>query len=243
MKDSKFEKLNKKNIQLMSNDSLLVKKTNDWVQHAWKYQYPYHFTWLGRPIIQFPQDIIALQEIIWKTKPELIIETGIARGGSIIFSASLLELMGKGKVVGIDIDIRSENKKEIEKHPLSHRIVIIEGSSVQKKVINQINKIAKNKKRILIILDSDHSEKHVLKELNSYSHLIKKGGYLIVCDTFVEEMPKGFFKDRNWNKGNNPKTAIKKFLKTNDRFKIDHSVDKKLLITACSSGFLKCIKN
>jgi cephalosporin hydroxylase len=227
----------------MNKDTKFVTAGKNWFQDSWDYEYVYHFTWLGLPIIQLPQDIIALQEIIWKVKPDLIIETGVARGGSVIFSASLLHLLGCGEVVGIDIDIRKNNRRTIENHPLSKKITLIEGSSISKKVMNRVQKIAKNKKRILVFLDSHHSHDHVLKELKLYSPLVGKGSYLVVFDTLVEEFPKNFFKNRPWNVGNNPQTAVHEFLKGNSRFKIDKSIDKKLVISSNPSGFLKCTKN
>jgi len=234
---------NNKKIKFMQKDKKLLKTTRNWFDQAFQHEYPYHFSWLGRPIIQFPQDMIAIQELIWKIKPDLIIETGIAHGGSLIFSASILELLGKGKVVGIDIDIRKHNKKEIEKHPLKKRITMIEGSSLDENVLKKVKKIAQNKKCILLFLDSFHTHDHVLKELELYSPLIKKGEHIIVFDTVIEFMPKGSFLNRPWSKGNNPHTAVKTFVKQNKRFKIDKEIEKKLLITSCPDGFLKCISN
>ena len=192
-----------------------------------KYEYSYHFNWLGRPIIQHPQDILALQEIIWEVKPDLIIETGIAHGGSLIFSASILELIGKGQVLGIDIDIRKHNKQEIEKHSMFKRITMIQGSSIDKNIVKKVKKFAENKKKVLLILDSNHSHKHVLKELNSYSSLVTKGSYIIVFDTIIEEIPEKLIQNRPWSAKDNPKTAVRKFLKNDDRFKIDKKIPKK----------------
>jgi len=242
MKDKEFEKRNSAFIKTMSKDKKFKEKTKAWFENSWKYEYQYHFRWLGLPILQYPQDIVATQELIWKVKPDLIIETGIARGGSIIYSASILELIGKGEVIGIDIDIRKHNKKLIEKHPMMKRIKMIQGSSIDKKIINQVCKIAKGKKKVMIFLDSNHSHKHVLVEMKEYSSLVKKGSYIIVFDTMIEDVPKDFFQNRPWNKGNNPKTAVIEFLKKNNRFKIDKKIENKLMITACHSGFLKCIK-
>ena len=225
----------------MAKNKELSKLSKKWFDKAFGYEYSYHFSWLGRPIIQFPQDMVAIQEIIWKTKPDLIIETGIAHGGSLIFSASILELIGKGRVLGIDIDIRKHNKKEIERHPLKRRITMLEGSSIDENILNKVKKLAKNKKRVILFLDSSHTNEHVLKELEMYSPLIKKGGYIIVFDTMIEFMPKGSFPNRPWDKGNNPHTAVKKFLKRNNRFKIDKEIENKLLITSCPDGFLKCM--
>ena len=208
------------------------------------FKYSYNFTWLGRPIIQFPQDIIAVQELIWKVKPDLIIETGIAHGGSIIFSASMLELLGgDGKVVGIDIDIREHNRVEIEKHPMFKRITMMEGSSVDEGVVAEVRKLASGRKTVMILLDSMHTHDHVLRELELYSPLVTCGSYLVVFDTIIEDMPEGFFPDRPWDKGNSPKTAVHEFLKTTDRFEIDEDIPNKLLITVAPDGYLKCVKD
>lgn len=227
----------------MYKDSKFRKQTQDWFNTSLKYEYSYHFTWLGRPIIQYPQDILALQEIIWKIKPDLIIETGIAHGGSLIFLASILELIGNGEVLGIDIDIRKHNKYEIEKHPMFKRITMIQGSSTDRSIIKKVQKFTKDKKKVMIILDSNHTHKHVLKELKVYSPLVSKGSYLIVFDTIIEDMPQEYIKNRPWGTNNNPKTAVNEFLSRNDRFKIDKKTERKILITAATSGYLKCTKN
>ena len=238
-----FETRNARMIKKMSKDKSLNNLSKKFINNSSKYEYSYHFNWLGRPIIQFPQDIIAIQEIIWNVKPDLIIETGIARGGSLILSASILELIGKGEVVGIDIDIRKHNKKEIEKHPMSRRITMIEGSSIDKEIARKVSRITKGKQRVLVILDSNHTHKHVLKELELYSHLVTKDSYLVVFDTIIQNMPVNFFNDRPWGKNNNPKTAVKEFLKNNDRFEVDMKIQNKLLITVAPDGYLRCIKD
>lgn len=243
MKNIDFEKRNIKKVNDMNKNKELQKLSNKWFVKAFNYEYSYHFLWLGRPIIQFPQDMIAIQEIIWDTKPDLIIETGIAHGGSLIYSASILELIGKGKVLGIDIEIRKHNRIEIEKHPLKKRIIMLEGSSLSEDIFKKVKKYAQNKKRILLFLDSFHTHDHVLKELEMYSPLIKKEGYIVVFDTIIEFMPKRSFPHRPWNIGNNPHTAVKKFLSRNKRFKIDKEIEKKILITSCPDGFLKCVQN
>lgn len=243
VKNINFEKRNTKKINSMNKNKELQKLSNEWFVKAFNYEYSYHFSWLGRPIIQFPQDMIAIQEIIWNTKPDLIIETGIAHGGSLIYSASILELIGKGKVLGIDIDIRKHNRIEIEKHILKKRIIMLEGSSLSEDIFKKVKKYAQNKKRILLFLDSFHTHDHVLKELEMYSPLIKKEGYIVVFDTIIEFMPKRSFPHRPWSIGNNPHTAVKKFLSRNKRFKIDKEIGKKILITSCPDGFLKCVQN
>jgi len=243
MNKTEFQKRNIKKINAMSRDVHIKNLTHQWFLKSFNYEYSYHFNWLGRPIIQYPPDIVAIQEIIWKVKPDMIIETGIARGGSLIFSASILELIGNGEVLGIDIKIRKENLIEIEKHPLSKRIHMLQGSSISKNVIKKVNQFVSNKKRVLVILDSNHSHNHVLRELKFYSSLVRKGSYLIVMDTIIEDMPERFSKNKPWGKGNNPKTAINEFLKNNSRFRIDSGIEKKLLITVAPGGYLKCTKN
>jgi cephalosporin hydroxylase len=241
---NKFRAEVKDNIKKISEDHDLQGFSNLWVREASRYKYSYNFTWLGRPIIQLPQDIVAMQEIIWQVKPDLIIETGIAHGGSLIFYASMLELIGgEGQVLGIDIDIREHNRVEIEKHPMFKRIKMIQGSSTDEKVVKQTREFAKNKKQVIVLLDSDHLHSHVLKELQLYSPLVMKGSYLIVSDTLIEDMPEGYFSDRPWGKGNNPKTAVLEFLKTNHRFEIDREINCKLLITGNLGGYLKCVKD
>jgi len=242
VKDKNFEKRNEKNIKIMTKDKTFKKLSRNWFNNSFKYEYSYHFTWLGLPIIQFPQDIVAMQEIIWKVKPDLIIETGIARGGSLILSASLLQLIGNGEVLGIDIDIRKHNREEIEKHPLYNLITMIKGSSVDNAVAKKVYQHAKGKERILVFLDSLHTHDHVLKELKVYSRLVKKGGYIVVFDTMIENMPENSFPNRPWDRGNNPKTAVFEFLKNNKRFKIDKKIENKLIITSSPDGFLKCIR-
>lgn len=202
-------------------------------------KYSYNFKWMGRPIIQFPQDMIAMQELIWAIKPELIIETGIAHGGSLIYYASLLELIGEGSVVGVDIDIRIHNRSEIEKHPMAKRIQMIQGSSIDNGVVSQVKELAKGKDRILVCLDSNHSHDHVLHELNLYSPFVTRGSYLVVFDTIVEDLPVDFVKDRPWNKGNNPKTAIATFLENANDFVVDNDIDNKLLISVNPGGYLR----
>lgn len=235
--------IEKKSIKKMGMDKELLEMSTKFITDSAKYKYSYHFDWLGRPIIQFPQDIIAIQEIIWNVKPDLIIETGIAHGGSLIFSASILELIGHGEVLGIDIEIRPHNRKAIEEHFLSKRIKMIEGSSIEKETISKVEEIVQGKKKILVILDSNHTHGHVIEELQHYSKFVNKDSYLIVLDTIIEDMPQNFFKDRSWDKGNNPKTAVHEFLKKNQRFKIDKEIETKLLITVAPDGYLKCIKD
>lgn len=228
---------------MKEKDFEIRRKSIDWLEEVSRYKYSYNFSWLGRPIIQFPQDIIAMQEIIWQVKPDLIIETGIAHGGSLIFYASMLELIGNdGHVLGIDIDIREHNRVEIEKHSLFKRITMIQGSSTDSNLLKQVYGLAGGKTKVMVVLDSNHTHEHVLKELELYSPLVTAGSYLVVFDTVIEDLPDDFFPDRSWGKGNNPKTAVWEFLKKNDRFTVDRDIETKLLITVAPDGYLKCIK-
>lgn len=227
---------------LGKNRQFIEKIRNDFEHKTAKYNYSYNFSWMGRPIIQFPQDIMAMQEILWEVKPDTIVETGIAHGGSLIFYASILELIGKGDVLGIDIDIRPHNRQAIENHLMSKRIKMIEGSSTSKEVILEVKKEIKGKNKVLVCLDSNHTHEHVLEELELYSSMVTKGSYLIVFDTIVENMLESDCKDRPWGKGNSPKTAVHEFLKGNQRFIIDYEVENKLIITGSPDGYLKCIK-
>lgn len=232
------------NIRGLGGDERLRTASKEWIRDVSRHKYSYNFNWLGRPIIQFPQDIIAMQEIIWGVKPELIIETGIAHGGSTIFYASMLELIGNnGRVIGIDIEIREHNRRAIEAHPMYRRIELIEGDSTAPAIINEVNKRAAGRSPILVALDSNHTHSHVLKELEAYSPMVTKGSYLVVFDTVIENMPQGYYSDRPWDVGNNPKTALRQFLSKNKRFSSDKTFDDKLLISVAPEGYLKCISD
>ena len=211
-------------------------------------KYSYNFSWLGRPIIQYPQDIVAMQELIWSVQPDLIIETGIAHGGSLIFYASLLELNAacggprEAAVLGVDIDIRAHNRKAIEAHPLCKRISMIEGSSVAPEVVQQVQIAAQRKKRVLVCLDSNHTHDHVLAELQAYAPLTSVGSYCVVFDTLIEDLPAELYPDRPWGPGNNPRTAVREYLKSHPEFEIDKRVDHKLLISVAPDGYLKRVR-
>ena len=235
-----FDERNRGFIERMSGDEGLRALTREWFVAATRHEYSYHFTWMGRPIIQFPQDIVATQEIIWRVRPDLIVETGIARGGSLIFSASMLELLGgDGIVVGVDVDIREHNRVEIERHPMAKRIRMIEGSSVDESVVREVSRHAEGRRVVLVMLDSNHTHAHVLRELELYSPLVTPGSYLIVYDTVVENMPEDMYPDRPWGRGDNPQTAVREFLARDDRFEVDQQVDDKLLITVAPGGYLR----
>jgi cephalosporin hydroxylase len=204
-------------------------------------QYSYNFSWMGRPIIQYPQDMIAMQEIIWKIKPDLIIETGIAHGGSLIYYASLLELMGKGEVLGIDIDIREHNRRAIESHPMIKRIKMLQGSSIDSAVVDEVKRYAKGKDCVMVCLDSNHTHSHVLDELKFYSPFVTVDSYIVVFDTIVEDLPDNYLPGRAWGRGDNPKTAVYEFLKSHPEFIIDRDIDNKLLVSVAPEGYLKRI--
>jgi cephalosporin hydroxylase len=211
-------------------------------------QYSYNFSWMGRPIIQYPEDMIAMQEIIWSVQPDLIIETGIAHGGSLIFSAAMLELNAacggsqNAEVLGVDIDIRAHNREAIEAHPMAKRISMIQGSSIAPEIIEQVKAKAAGKQRILVCLDSNHTHEHVLAELEAYAPLTSAGSYCVVFDTVVEDIPADMIVDRSWGPGNNPKTAVWEYLKTHAEFEIDKRIDHKLLISVAPDGYLKRVR-
>lgn len=240
----KFNQDKAANIEAIGADKSIQEMGVDFLVASAKKKYSYHFTWMGRPIIAYPQDMIAMQELIWEIKPDLIIETGVAHGGSIIYYASLLELIGgEGMVVGIDIEIRPYNRELIESHPMFKRIKLIEGSSVNADVVKEVEKLASTKKKVMVCLDSNHTHEHVLEELKNYAPLVSVGSYCIVFDTVVEDMPADYdWGVRTWGRGNNPKTAVTEYLKTNDQFVINKSIDYKLLISVAPDGYLKKIK-
>ena len=241
--------------------------SNQWMQAAFQHRYMYNFSWLGRPIIQIPSDMVAIQEVIWAVKPDLIIETGIAHGGSLIYSASLLAMLdlceaaaagtsvdprrSPRKVLGIDIDIRPHNRDAIQAHPLSCMIDMIQGSSLDPATIAQAVKIASGYKRILVCLDSNHTHDHVLAELEAYAPLTSKGSYCLVLDSIVEDMPADAFPDRPWAPGNNPKTAVRAYLQLLAgkgrtaadgqplHLARDEELETKLMLTVAPEGYLK----
>ena len=237
-----FKEEVRRNIAGLAGDRDVQALSRIWIREIARHRYAYNFTWLGRPVIQFPQDMMAIQELIWSIKPDVVIETGVAHGGSILFSASMLELVGgEGYVIGIDIDIRKHNRTEIEAHPLSRRVKLIEGSSVDDAVVSQVREMVGEGKKVLVILDSNHTHEHVLRELELFSPFVREGSYLVVYDTLIEDMPVDLVGDRPWGPGNNPKTAVWEFLETNKRFKIDKDLEAKLSITVAPDGYLVCI--
>lgn len=245
------------NIEGLGRDSDLQALSRIWVREISRHKWAYNFSWLGRPAIQFPNDAWAMQELIWSVKPDLIIETGIAHGGSLVFSASMLALLDlieaietgnaldpkvpKRKILGIDIDIRSHNRSAIEAHPLGNRIEMIQGSSIDPEVIAQVNERVKGVDKVLVCLDSNHTHEHVVAELEAYAPLVTLGSYCVVFDTLIEDMPKDLVVNRPWGPGNNPKTAVWHYLKGHPEFEIDKNIDHKLLISVAPDGYLKRI--
>lgn len=239
----------------VASDKSLRDAADEFMRASIQPKYSYNFTWLGRPIIQYPQDMVAMQELIWEVRPDLIIETGIAHGGSLILSASMLAMLdmvdaieqgaqmdpsiSRRMVLGIDIDIRQHNRVAIEQHPLASRIRMIQGSSIADEVVEQVRKHASGYSRVLVCLDSNHTHDHVLAELDAYAPLVSQGSYCVVFDTIVEDLPKQLSGDRPWGPGNNPKTAVHKWLSSNSGFMIDKDLENKLLLTVCPDGYLK----
>lgn len=242
-------------VTAMGSDVAVRQSVSDFINSTAPHRYTYRFDWLGRPLIQFPQDIVAVQELVWTLRPDLIIETGIAHGGSLILSASLLALLdmcdaiergesfdprqSARRVVGVDIDIRAHNHTAITAHPLASRIEMIEGSSIAGDTIAMVRECARAFTKVMVLLDSNHTHDHVLAELEAYAPLVTPGSYCVVFDTIIEDMPKSMFPDRPWGPGNNPKTAVHEFLMTHPEFAIDADIHNKLLITVAPDGYLK----
>lgn len=243
-----FEQEMKERIAANGKNASLRNAAGAFMKATLPSQYSYNFSWLGRPIIQYPQDILAMQELIWSIQPDLIIETGIAHGGSLIFSASMLELNAicggpqNAEVLGVDIDIRAHNRVAIEAHPLSSRVSMIQGSSIAPEIIKQVKATAEGKQRVIVCLDSNHTHDHVLAELEAYALLTSMGSYCVIFDTIIEDMPAEMFPERPWRPGNNPKTAVWEYLKTHQEFEIDKSIQHKLLITVAPDGYLKRVR-
>ena len=238
-----------------AQDTAFQTLSRDWLQASMQRQYVYNFDWMGRPIIQYPQDMVAMQELVWRVRPDLIIETGIAHGGSLVLSASLLALLdmsdaieagttldpraSRRKVLGVDIDIRAHNRAAIESHPMGSRITMIQGSSVAPEVVQQVRDLAQDYQRVLVCLDSMHTHDHVLGELDAYAPLVTPGSYCVVFDTFVEDMPPKFFADRPWDVGNNPKTAVHQWLASHSEFEVDAEMEQRVQVTVAPNGFLR----
>jgi len=252
-----FQQDVKESIASLAGDNALQALSREWTRDVARHKWSYNFRWMGRPAIQFPNDAWAMQELIWDVRPDLVIEAGIAHGGSLIYYASMLAMLDvsdavesggvmdpnktRRKVLGLDIDIRSHNREAIEEHPMHPWIQMIQGSSIAPDVVAQVRGIAERYKRVLVSLDSNHTHDHVLAELQAYAPLVSLGSYCVVFDTIVEDMPRALSEGRPWGPGNNPKTAVREYLKSHPEFQIDTDVHNKLLITVAPDGYLKRI--
>lgn len=246
------------NIRALAKDRELARMSSEWLNQSAKNHYSYNFEWLGRPIIQYPQDIVCTQELIWTVKPNVIVETGIAHGGSLILSASILALLDlcdaitdgtafdaratRRQVIGVDIEIRTHNRAALEAHPLSRYITMLEGSSIDPSIIQQVHDFADGRGTTLVLLDSNHTHEHVLAELEAYASLVSPDSYCVVFDTVIEDMGADMFPDRPWGRGDNPKTAVWEFLKSHPQFEIDRDIQHKLQITVAPDGFLRRLR-
>ena len=249
-----FEQERRERMQAYPLDTDFAALSSAWLEASMRRKYVYNFDWMGRPIIQYPQDMVAVQELIWKVRPDLIIETGIAHGGSLVLSASMLAMLdmcdaieqgttidprqSKRKVIGVDIDIRPHNREAIEAHPMASRIQMVQGSSIDPVTVGQVRQAAEGHERVMVFLDSMHTHDHVLAELRAYANLVSVGSYCVVFDTFVEDMPADLFPDRPWAPGNNPRTAVRTFLEECAGFRLDPDMESKLQVTVAPGGFL-----
>lgn len=253
-----FTQERRERVEQYRSDPAFHALSRQWLQESMARKYVYNFDWMGRPIIQYPQDMVGVQELIWRVRPDLVVETGIAHGGSLILSASMLALLdvsdaiangstidprqSQRKVIGIDIDIRAHNRAAIEAHPMASRIQMLQGSSISPEVVAQVREAAKSYDKVMVFLDSMHSHAHVLSELEAYADLVSPGSYCVVFDTYVQDMPPNFFSDRPWDVGDNPKTAVHQWLREHPEFDIDHEIENKLMITVTPDGFLKRVR-
>jgi cephalosporin hydroxylase len=237
-----FEESKRVNATAMATDVDLQERALGVFRESDKHDWSYQWNWLGVPIIQVPPDIVATQEVIWEHRPQFIVETGVARGGSLILYASILELIGEGRVIGIDIDIRDHNRESIESHPMSKRIDLIQGSSIDAGLMADVAERIKGAERVMVILDSNHTHSHVLDELRLYAPLVTQGQFLIVADTIIEDIPAQEHRPRPWGPGDNPATALKAFLEENDDFEQDPFINAKVLVTSSGGGYLRRVK-
>lgn len=250
-----FQQERRERLQSYPHDAAFRALSRDWLEASMQRKYVYNFDWLGRPIIQYPQDMVAVQELIWAVRPDVVIETGIAHGGSLILSASMLAMLdmceaiesgtvmnpsqSRRRVIGVDIDIRPHNREAIETHPMASRIRMVQGSSIDPGVVQQVHALAAGAGTVMVFLDSMHTHDHVLAELEAYASLVTPGSYCVVFDTFVEDMPPRFFEDRPWDVGNNPKTAVRQWLTGHTEFEQDAGWQNKLMVTVAPEGFLR----
>lgn len=237
-----LEAAKRKNADLQHQDANLQRVATQLVNESFKHDYAYQWTWLGMPVIQMPADIVAVQELIWQTKPDLIVETGIAWGGSVVLYASILQLIGKGEVVAIDLNLMDHVAAQIKSYPFSDRISVYRGSSTDPAIVAKVADHAAGGKSVMVILDSDHSHEHVLNELKAYAPMVTKDSYLIVTDTVIEDLEGLPHRPRNWGPGRSPKSAMDEYLKTTDRFVSDDYVNRKVLTTFSPGGYLRCVK-
>lgn len=241
-----FEDNRRRQSMALGNDPAAFQKSLDLVTALDAYDYSYLWSWMGVPIIQMPADVMATQEVIWATKPDVIIETGVARGGSVLFMASILEMMGNGKVIGVDIDIRAHNRDSIERHPMSKRVVLIEGGSVDADTLDRVRAEIPEGARVMVVLDSDHSREHVLKECRAYGPMVTEGCFLVVADTLVghvteENAPKK--RSKIWFQGDEPLSALRDYMAECDRFEADAELNGKLVLSSSPGGYVRCVKS
>lgn len=234
-----FKKRRQQRIRANAENKALKQCSDEFMQLSIDAKYSYNFSWFGVPVIQYPQDLMAMQEIVYRIKPDIIIDLGVAHGGSLIFYASLLELIGKGTVFGIEVDLRNHNREMIEGHSLFQRTRLFDGSSTDPKIFEQIKQHIHKDDVVLVSADSLHTHEHVLNELKMYSPLVSVGSYMVVFDTIIEDLKADTFSTDPWSIGNNPKTAVAEFLKSNASFEIDTEIENKLMLTAAPSGYLK----
>lgn len=237
-----FEKEVQENVERIGADDAFQRLSRDWTVRSSELRYSYNFKWMGLPIIQLPQDILAMQELIWTVQPDVIVETGVARGGSAVFYASMLELIGKGKVVSVEFDLRDPNRRALDAHPMRHRLEILDGDAVSDAVVDRVRSFIGPQDTVLVCLDSNHTHAHVLRELQLYAPLVSVGSYLVVFDTVVEILPEPEKKTRPWGPGDNPWTAVQEFLQQDDRFRILEEVDHKLSISYAHNGYLQRVR-
>jgi cephalosporin hydroxylase len=242
---AEFEAERRASALALGADGGVFEKGLDAFVAADAYRYTYLWSWMGVPIIQVPADIVATQEVIWSAKPDVIIETGVARGGSLIFSAAMLTLLGRGKVIGVDIDVRAHNRDTIERHPMASRITLIEGSSIAAETLEAVRAAIPEGAAVMVCLDSDHSRDHVLAELRAYGPLVTAGQYMIVSDTVLgcmtaEQTPTA--RSQVWLPGNEPLAAVAAYLAETDRFEADPEVNGKLIMSSSPGGYLRCLR-
>jgi cephalosporin hydroxylase len=239
---TEFAELQREYSRQLHDDVTLQRLSLEATRQADLSNYSYVWSWLGLPIIQMPTDVVAMQEVIWSRRPQVIVETGVARGGSVILHSSILSLIGEGRVVAVDIDIRAHNREAIESHPLASRVELLEGSSTDPRTLERVREAIGGAERVMVALDSNHTHAHVLEELHLYAPLVTPGQFLVVSDTFVEQLDAHPGRPRPWGAGDNPGTAVEAFLRTTDRFVRDADINGKLLMSSAPGGYLRCVR-